>query len=387
MDQLARLVGGALGAVVAQHQHFGIRDRAADRIGPAIDLGRRQVGRAESLGQAVHQERRRSGQLAPQRVQRLARQPPAGVGEVAQRRGGLGRPVERRELDVERRHGGEAGDLLGGDRAQHIAWQQRVQQHDPSAGLESGRELAEAGVERQRQRRQQGVAGMVAEVARDAARARDEVAVREHDALRAAGAARGVEDGGDVGVDQAMPGARRRVEQRLPANDLQRWRQVRLGAGRRRRLGDDDMAQAGDALQNQRRQPLRRGDERAGAAVVQDVGHLRRLEQRIQRHEDGARGGAAETRDDGLEALFEVDRHPLAALHTERQQTGREGVDVGLEFGVAQRCGAVGQRARGRRAAGGQRRQIVKEGGCRHGRVQRNAEKCSAWAARARHPT
>jgi hypothetical protein len=61
------------------------------------------------------------------------------------------------ELDVQRRHGGEAGDLLLDHGLEHVARQQVVEQHHPGAGVEGRGQLAEAGVEAQRQRRQQRV--------------------------------------------------------------------------------------------------------------------------------------------------------------------------------------------------------------------------------------
>ena len=45
MHQLARLVGRAGRTIVAQYHDFRVGNRLADRIGPAVDLGRRQIGR------------------------------------------------------------------------------------------------------------------------------------------------------------------------------------------------------------------------------------------------------------------------------------------------------------------------------------------------------
>ena len=51
-----------------------------------------EVGGAERLGEAVHQVRLRLREELAQRVERRARHPAAGVGEVAQLRGRLRRP-------------------------------------------------------------------------------------------------------------------------------------------------------------------------------------------------------------------------------------------------------------------------------------------------------
>src|SRR3712207_9069719 len=55
VDQFSRLVGGALPAFLVYHQDLGVRDGLADAGRPALHLLRRQVGRAERLGEAVHQ--------------------------------------------------------------------------------------------------------------------------------------------------------------------------------------------------------------------------------------------------------------------------------------------------------------------------------------------
>ena len=71
---------------------------------------------------------------------------------------------------------------------------------------EGGRELAEAGVEAEREGRQDHVVLVVAEVVADALGPDDEVAVREDDALGPPGAARRVEDGRHVALDRPAVG-------------------------------------------------------------------------------------------------------------------------------------------------------------------------------------
>ena len=78
---LARIAGRPVGA---DHQDFGVRNRLADRIGPAVDLGRIEVGRSERLGESVHEKRFRRREHLPQLVQGRLGHPAAGVGEVAQ---------------------------------------------------------------------------------------------------------------------------------------------------------------------------------------------------------------------------------------------------------------------------------------------------------------
>ena len=103
--------------------------------------------------------------------------------------GDAGRPVELRQLDVERRHGGQAGDAFPFQRPEHVARQQVVEQDDAGANVEGCRQLAEAGVEGQGQGGEQGVVAGVFEVAGNALCAGDHVAMREDDAFGLAGAA------------------------------------------------------------------------------------------------------------------------------------------------------------------------------------------------------
>jgi hypothetical protein len=63
----------------------------------------------------------------------------------------------------------------------------------------------------------------------------------------------------------------------------------------------------------QQHQPLRRGDQHADVAVLQDEGHLLRLEDRVDRDEHRASGGGAEAGDHGFDALVEVDGDAVAA--------------------------------------------------------------------------
>ena len=102
----------------------------------------------------------------------------------------------------------------------------------------------------------------------------------------------------------------------------------------------------------QQLEALRRGDEHAHAAVVEDVGDLPGLQHRVDRHEDAAGGRGAEDRHDGLDPLVEVDADALAALEPERLQARREGRDLVPQLGVGQ--GRVLERERrrvGRRRA------------------------------------
>ena len=223
MDEFAGLVWRAGRAVLAQDENFGVRDCFADRIGSRIDFRWRQISRTKGFGQAVHQEGFCFRQARAQSVQRLAWHAAAGVGEVAQMFGDVSRPFELGELDVERRHGGEAGDTFALKRLQDVARHQVVEQDDAGADMESGRQLAEASVEGQRQRSEKCVVGMVLEIARNALGASDHVAMREDNAFRLTSAARGVKDRCHVGIDDAVAGAGGRAEKVIPVLRLDRF--------------------------------------------------------------------------------------------------------------------------------------------------------------------
>ena len=62
MHELARLIGRAVGPVRTHDEDLRVRNRLADRFGTPVDFRRIEIGRAERLRQAVHQERRRPRQ-------------------------------------------------------------------------------------------------------------------------------------------------------------------------------------------------------------------------------------------------------------------------------------------------------------------------------------
>ena len=216
----------------------------------------------------------------------------------------------------------------------HVLGQQVVEQHHARPGVERGRQLAEAGIEGQGQRRQQHIALAILDVGGDALGAGDHVAMGQHHAFGLARAAGGIEDADRVRVDHAMPAARRRVEHLAPA--------VHRGpdAGKRRRGGcadDDHMGQLRAASQHlcERLQPLARCDQDADAAVTQDVGHLLRLEQRVDGNEYRSVRRRSERCTHRLAALVEIDGDPLAPSNSQRRQRARKSLDLAGQFVVA----------------------------------------------------
>ena len=134
MNQFTGFVCITQTAVFAQHQNFRIRNGFAHGIGPFVDLVGRQIRGAEGFGQAVHQERLGGGRLLPQLRQGGPRHVATGIGKVAQV-GAYGiRPFKRRQLDVQRRHSGEPGNLLAHHDLEHVLRQQVIEQHHPRTG-------------------------------------------------------------------------------------------------------------------------------------------------------------------------------------------------------------------------------------------------------------
>ena len=154
---------------------------------PPVDLGRIEVGRAKRLREPVHEVTAwRCGKIARSFCERRPGHAPAGVGEVAQAAARLGRPGLLGELDPQRRHAGEPGDPVPRTQPDDVAGQQVVDEHHVRAHTERGRELAEAGVEAERQGGEDAVVLGVLQVLAHALGAGDEVAMGEHHALRLA---------------------------------------------------------------------------------------------------------------------------------------------------------------------------------------------------------
>ena len=178
--------------------------------------------------------------------------------------------------------------------------------------MEGGGQLAETRIERQGQGGQQGVIGTVFQVARHALRASDHVAVGEHNPLRLAGAARGVENSDNVGVDDAMPRSFW-YRQQFPPTQIRDRAACRQ---RFRRVKNNNMAQVMALRQSISKQgkALGRGYQYPHVAVAHDVADLFGLQQRIQRHKDSAGRRCPETGDHRFETLLKVDGDALSAL-------------------------------------------------------------------------
>jgi hypothetical protein len=94
----------------------------------------------------------------------------------------------------------------------------------------------------------------------------------------------------------------------------------------------------------EQRKALRRGNQQAYIAVLQNERYLFRFEQGIDWHEHGARRRRAKAGDHSLAALLQVDGDPFCARHAQSQQAGRELLYTVVQFCVGDRFGTVRER-------------------------------------------
>ena len=170
----------------------------------------------------------------------------------------------------------------------HVARQQVVDEYDMCTDREPGRELAEPGVEAERQHREDDVVLVVAEVLADALAADQQVAVREHHPLRLTGASGCVEDRRHLDIDQI------RLRRVIDAAELAPAVPF-VGAHRHRIRGAADHDHVLDRravaqLVVEHLEPLRGGHQHANTAVAEDVADLVCAQQGINRDEDAGSG-------------------------------------------------------------------------------------------------
>ena len=241
------------------------------------------------------------------------------------------------------RHAGEARDALLRDAVQDLGGVgERALEDEARAHPERHDHLIEAVVERERQKTEDHVVLDVLEVRRDRRRRGEHVAVREHHALRVAGAARGVDDRGEVDVDAPPRG--------------------RLGALLGDRLDDDRsevLVAFGGGAEHLRE--ARIGDERGRAAVLQEIGELVSLRLRVHDDRDRVRLQRRPERDDRLGAVVVEDDDAIAARDAALDEHVRERVGALIDVGVREALAAAHERDFVRQATRRILQVIVKE--------------------------
>ena len=181
----------------------------------------------------------------------------------------------------------------------------------------------------------------------DPVQGRDERAgVGHHDALGYAGRSRGEQDVADV-VRRHRAAALGHLSARVRCCAREELAPVRRAVGGRP-VGVDDRPQVrplgpggSQHLDVVIAEELRRGDEHAGRAPVEDGGRLVALEPRVDRYQHCPCLEQAKRRDDPLGTVVVPDRHAVTALDAAGHQGRRElGGTLG-ELGVGELGGAV----------------------------------------------
>lgn len=128
---------------------------------------------------------------------------------------------------------------------------------------------------------------------------RDQVAMGQHGAFRAAGGARGIEDRGEI-----IGCTRHRLRQRRGRVGLQFG-----GCGDRHAAPCDHRARGlGDGVEDQQR----------GRGVAEEIVELGRGIGGVERHEDRAGGDGGEAEDQRLGRFGDLAEHPIAGAHATR---------------------------------------------------------------------
>lgn len=363
LNQLSGFVGRAFGAILPEDEDLGVRDRPANGVGASIDFLGGEVGGAKGFGQTIHQIGPAFWELPPKGSQGIEWHSPAGVGEIAQVFIDAGGPCELGQLDPQGRHSGQSGYPFLGDCLEDVAGEQVIQQHDPGAGQECGSDLGEAGIEGQGQGGQEDVVAVVLQVLGHAPGTTDDIPVTEDDALGPSGAARGVQDGGHVQVDDPVSRTKRGGLKVGPGQDTGERRRGLRGE----RPGDDDvteiMARRQGVLQG--REALGGGHQNSDVAVAQDVADLIGLEEGIDRDENAACVAAGKGRDDRFRSFLEVDRDTLAAAQAHLDKGAGQGANAFRQAAIVQCAVARGESDRFRSALGGLQGQMMEQ--VRHG--------------------
>ena len=120
-----------------------------------------------------------------------------------------------------------------------------------------------------------------------------------------------------------------------------RKRSLVVGAG----ADQNDRAQARQPIENgqQRFGQRRRGDDRRGAAVAENVGVLLRREQRVERQHHDAGAHAAPERHREIDGVVEQQTEPLFRPQPELLQRRGEPAGARLQLAIAQRTVGIGE--------------------------------------------
>ena len=184
-----------------------------------------------------------------------------------------------------------------------------------------------------------------------------QMAGRKHHPVGQARAARRVQDGGQVAVDDPRPGTAWRVQEFRPGDARQAARPSILGRRAGRSVDQHHGLQGchhGGGLRGhlvgQGLPTRRRGHQHPCPGVAQDVQHLWRLECGVDRHQHASSGRGREGSHHRFGPLVQVHGHPVAALQAQALKTRLDAVYRLGQFAVVQpwvrRCGLHQSQAR-----------------------------------------
>ncbi len=325
MHELAGLVGRADFAIRPHHEDLRIRDRLADRVGAAVEFAGIEIGRAERLGQAVHQVQPCIRKQRPESSNDRLGKMPAAVRQDSKRRTLAFRPVGLRELQPQGRNAGKDGDVMASHRPDDVSRQEIIEGDCLAARGPGGEQLVLSVIERQREDSQRAVPPGQAKIVRDTDGAEPEVGVAQHDPLGLAGRTGRVEERCEfIGVT-----IRRRQCISSAAPFLQCVELCICGVARFKRMQARCIA-----------------DQQLRAAVRQDMRGLRSLQHRVDRYMHKTRPRRGQRQNAGQRRFGHPARNAIARLQALLEQ-GRGGAsDLLFQPGVGKGRTTRGQRRR-----------------------------------------
>ena len=349
-----------------EHQERRVHDRLADEAAAAlVGIGApqrpiRHVHRR--LRDAIHVDELRARLAMPlepraqmRKLQRFAAKDHmaqgecAGVGHVLL---GLHQLTERGRRLVKDRHA--LADQQLAERGRRAAREIR-HDHQASAVEERAPDFPDREIECHRVENRPHIRRVETEPHLGRSEEPQDVAMRDHAALRPAGGAGRIDDVGRI----------------LRRGDARQRRTVLAGIRPQRRRVEFQPQHLRVAQTSG--QPGRGDDDRHAAVLEREVEAVVGID-RIERHVGAAGLQDAKQRDDQRRIAFEEEADERAALHAERAQAVRNGVGGAVEFGVGQRAGL----RRHRDSLGGV------DGLAREPRVQAAVAQIFGWRDRGR---
>ena len=351
MHQFALLARAGNAVAVADHMHFGVGHRAADRPHLLREPFGREIGGPERLGQSVHQVDIDPGKAVRHPFEDIARDPAAGIGDPAQRGHRHGLTIEQsHDLAPQGWDGCHAGHAVHLHRPDELGRHDRRRMDDGAADQHHRGQLVQTIIETVGQHAQQPVFLAKPQIADDGCRACQEIAMAEHHPLGQAGRSRGIEDHGQIPAGPGhFPGARAVV------------------IGVRVRVDHDQVGHAcGQWTVRQPPHHRRLHDHDMGAAIVDDVAQLIGGPLDVHVDDHRARLGHREHRDHLVRGLAQLHRHTVARPDAQRQQPARQRIHTRADRAIVDADVAIDDRrlVRAQRQVGGQ--QPVEGGGRGH---------------------